>query len=349
MAVGFPVKVDYETGDVLTADNMSSLSGTVNLLESAQYAAGKNKIINGDFGIWQRGTTLTTPAGSTYLADRWLIGYDGTAPTASVYDRQTFTLGTAPVAGYESNYFARTTVTTKGSNTRTGLAQRVESVRTFAGQTVTFSFYAKADTTRTGAIQVIQSFGSGGSANVTVVDSAISLTASWQRFTATISIPSITGKTIGAGEYLTFIVNHNSANGYYLDLWGAQAEAGSTASPFQTATGTIQGELAACQRYYYRQTGTNNTPFPFGMAASSVAFRLLFAYKQSMRIAPTSIDFSGLQIVDTVAGYAVSNLVITSAGTDFADLTATAVGLTAQRAGWINGSGTCYIGLSAEL
>jgi hypothetical protein len=283
MAVGFPTKVDYNTGDVLSAQNMNDLSGTVNLLESAQYAAGKNKIINGDFGIWQRGTTLTTPAGSTYLADRWLIGYDGTAPTASVYDQQTFTLGTAPVAGYESNYFARTTVTTKGSNTRTGLAQRVESVRTFAGQTVTFSFYAKADTTRTGAIQVIQSFGSGGSANVTVVDSAISLTDSWQRFTATISIPSIAGKTIGAGDYLTFIVYHNSANGSYLDLWGAQAEAGSTASPFQTATGTIQGELAACQRYYQSIQGSMAT----GVLSSSTAGYVTYNMPVVMRTTPT--------------------------------------------------------------
>ena len=53
MAVGFPVKDDYVTGEVLTASDMNDLSGTLNTIQSVEYAAGKNKIINGDFGIWQ--------------------------------------------------------------------------------------------------------------------------------------------------------------------------------------------------------------------------------------------------------------------------------------------------------
>jgi hypothetical protein len=43
------------------------------------FLAGKNKIINGDFGIWQRGTSLsvTTNAGA-FLADRFLLNFAGT-------------------------------------------------------------------------------------------------------------------------------------------------------------------------------------------------------------------------------------------------------------------------------
>ena len=74
MAVGFPTKVDFLTGDVLTATNMNDLGGTVNLLTSAyESAAGVNKIINGDFGVWQRGTSFAPGAGQIYTADRFLF------------------------------------------------------------------------------------------------------------------------------------------------------------------------------------------------------------------------------------------------------------------------------------
>jgi hypothetical protein len=171
------------------------------------YFAGKNKIINGDMNIWQRGTTVTDPAGGTFLADRFYISYDGTAPTSRTYSQQTFALGTAPVAGYEGKFFARVAVTTKGSNTRTGLIQSMESVRTFAGQTVTISFWAKCDSARTGSIVVIQNFGTGGSpsSSVTVTDSAVSYSSSWARYSLTVAIPSIAGKTLGTAgnDYLS--------------------------------------------------------------------------------------------------------------------------------------------------
>ena len=59
--------------------------------------AGKNKIINGDFRIWQRGTSLTyTSSGLNYLPDRFFSWTIGTL-NATV-SQQVFAAGTAPVA-----------------------------------------------------------------------------------------------------------------------------------------------------------------------------------------------------------------------------------------------------------
>jgi len=71
MAAGFPVKENYATGDVLTATNMNDLSGTVNLLSGTRLASGKNAFINGNFGVWQRGTSVSVAASATatYTSD----------------------------------------------------------------------------------------------------------------------------------------------------------------------------------------------------------------------------------------------------------------------------------------
>jgi hypothetical protein len=72
------------------------------------FLAGKNKIINGDFAINQRGFT-TTSTNSIYTYDRFftVIGGDGTA----TFSAQTFSPGTAPVAGYEAANFMRIVTT----------------------------------------------------------------------------------------------------------------------------------------------------------------------------------------------------------------------------------------------
>jgi hypothetical protein len=263
--------------------------------------AGKNKFINGDFAINQRAFTSTTSS-NTYGFDRWKSLQAG---GTSTYSAQTFTVGSAPVAGYEARNYAR--IVTSGQSAVSDYStfdQAIESVRTFAGQTVTVSFWAKAGTgTPKIAVSASQNFGTGGSPSSVVITygGQATLSTSWARYSITMAIPSISGKTLGttAGtdslEMLFWVSagsNYNAFTGSLgiqnntFDFWGAQIEYGSKATPFQTASGgSPQAELAMCQRYYqasglqsYYTTGSvNNTT------------DTVFAYQliQTMRVSPT--------------------------------------------------------------
>jgi hypothetical protein len=268
-------------GESLFPDSSTSTG----LRWQSTFAAGRNKILNSDFSIWQRGTSFSATGSSTYTADRWTVNAFGGTTTVS---RQTFTPGTAPVAGYEGSYFLRFA----SSATFADLIQKVEDVRTFAGQTVTISFWAKAASSLTLTPTLSQEFGSGGSGAVDTAGTAASVTTSWTRFTATVAVPSISGKTIGTGSslWLYFLSSTLNTN---IDIWGVQLEAGSVATAFQTATGTIQGELAACQRYYYLHA--SGTALSIGNAGyySATQVNGMVQFPVSMRIAPSLVATTG--------------------------------------------------------
>ena len=344
-------------GETLVADS----STTTGLRYQGNYAAGKNKIINGDFGIWQRGTSFSPPALDSFVADRFRTYLEGSGTTRAI-TRQTFTPGTAPVAGYEGQYFLRYAQTV-GPSAAIGnnlIWQNIEDVRTFAGQTVTFSFWAKAAaTTVLDSIYAYQVFGTGGSpssAVQTVMASSVSIGTSWTRYSYTVAIPSISGKTIGTNNdsFIGFRLNFPLGAGatFTVDTWGWQAEIGNTATAFQTATGTIQGELAACQRYYFRNTANaDEILINYAFAASSGFANGQIQYPVTMRVVPTAIETSNIKFVN----YAGSSFTMSSIGFNERSASAGQVygsvsGATAGHTGKVMGSATgAYVGISAEL
>jgi hypothetical protein len=122
-------------GETLVADSSTSTG----LRYQSNFAAGKNCIINGAFNVWQRGTSFSNPANGAYTSDRFLLSYDGSGSTRTI-SQQAFTPGTAPAAGYESQYFWRANQTVAGTATYFDIRQSIENVTTFAGQTITISF-----------------------------------------------------------------------------------------------------------------------------------------------------------------------------------------------------------------
>ena len=324
----------------------------------APFLAGKNKIINGDFSIWQRGTSFTITA-DAYTADRWVNQVNGTG-TRTV-SQQTFTAGTAPVAGYEGNYFLRMACTATGTASYFNCKQRIEDVRTFAGQTITISFWAKAGASLSSAFfGVTQTFGSGGSANLDTAGSNMTFTTSWTRYTQTLTLPSIAGKTIGAGSSLEVVVSFGGQTFASFDIWGVQLEAGSVATPFTTATGTLSGELAACQRYYWQtawNTSGATTIMVSGIGISSTTVAQAYcAHPVTMRAIPSASlnGTSNLVFYNGVGGgttYAISAITAQSSTTIAGTLNFTTSGTTTNviynLLALTGGYG--YIAFSAEL
>jgi hypothetical protein len=222
----------------------------------------RNYIINGNFDIWQRGTSLGSGSGVRVLADRWINSSVSTY-TAS---RQTFSLGQTDVPN-EPTYFHRKVVTSSsGAADFTQLLQFIEDVRTLAGKTATLSFWAKADATKNIALELQQGFGTGGSpsTNVPTYLGQVTLTTTWQKFTVTTTVPSISGKTLGTdGPHTSFLrltfwleagSDFNARTGSLgnqsgtFDFAQVQLEEGPIARPFQVKS--LAEELRDCQRYY---------------------------------------------------------------------------------------------------
>jgi hypothetical protein len=221
----------------------------------------RNKLINGGFDVWQRATTQST---SGYGSDdRWSNQNTGSTKTNSGHF---FTNGQTEVPG-NPKYFCRTVVSSvAGAANYVAKKQRIEDVRTLSGKTATLSFWAKADASQSISVSFKQHFGTGGSpsADVTGIGiTKIALTTSWQKYTVTVNIPSITGKTLGTDKHALYVAIWFDAGSNYnaftdtlghqsgtFDLAQVQLEEGSVATAFEDRPFGL--ELQLCQRYYER-------------------------------------------------------------------------------------------------
>ena len=348
-------------GETLVADSSTSTG----LRYQGSMAGGKNAIINGGFDIWQRGTTTTgaTSSANGYAADRWQIYRAGYAAGATLTRQATGDTTNLPFI----QYCAR--VQRDSGNTSTAsynLSQNLESSMSipYAGKTFVLSFYARAGANYSAAssnLRAIITNGTGTDQNGTtgagytgsnqVIYQNVTLTTTWQRFSITATMPTNATEFLANFE-ATPVGTAGAAD--YFEVTGVQVEVGSVATQFSRAGGTIQGELAACQRYYWRFGGDNvNQVYATGLATGTTTAAIVMPNPVPMRIAPTSIDFSTLQLTDYSSyANALTGLTITAAGRNASRLDVSGCsGLTATRIVAINSaaSSSGYVGLSAEL
>jgi hypothetical protein len=246
------------------------------------------------------------------------------------------------------------------------IGQSIEIINSipYAGKTVTLSFYARkgADYGNNTIVAELKS-GTGSSdsngiyntytGQATVITQSVTLTTTWQRFTYSAAVGATATQLA-----LAFTSNHPSTSGAadYYEITGVQLEVGSVATPFKTYAGTIQGELSAAQRYYYRTVvGGNESVYSAGgTGQSSTATAFFVPLPVPMRITPASLDFSTLQAADfSNAPTALSNLTLNAnnSSRQIATVNGTsASGITQYRPYVLQSTNTNgYVGFSAEL
>ena len=339
-------------GETLVADSSTSTG----LRWQGDYAAGKNKILNSNCSIWQRGTSISVGAASyTYTADRFKVYSANTSTTVS---RDT----SAPTGFNYSLKLQRPNGNT-GTNSL-GVNQIIESINTtdLKGQYVTFSFWIKKGAnysggnitatilTGTGTDQGGDPYSWTGLGTV-VNDASYSPTTSFVRVNYSGTVPTTVNEIAISISYTpTGTAGADDA----LYVTGIQLEAGAMTA-FQTATGTIQGELAACQRYYYRQGGVSTEQIlASGFGYNSTTSYYFLAPPVTMRKEPSVVDFASLANWDGVTTGVLTNISIDSAltSTSYIFLAGTfPSGGTQYRpqALFTNSTLNGYLGISAEL
>ena len=212
----------------------------------------RNKLINGNFDIWQRGTTFTNPANLAYLADRWTLSHS--AGTRVISQQPLFGQTNPPD---NPIYFLRWQQTTSSPTAHT-LAQKIESVQTLANKQITLSFYAKANSSINVSVNCIQYFGSGGSPIASAGTSTINVTTTWQKYTVNFTTSPLTGKILGTNDSLDVLFSLPIGSTFTFDITQVQLEEGSVATPFEQRP--IGTELALCQRYYEKSYPVSIAP-----------------------------------------------------------------------------------------
>lgn len=313
--------------DSIEAD-ITSLNSSVDLVEASvnqippRLESFRNKIINGDMRIAQRGTSFSTNNGRNFGVDRF-------ACNASTNTTITFSQSTDAPSGFTNSLLA--TVTSANSSRTAGdtnyILQGIEGYNiadlnfgTLSAKNFTFSFYVKSSLTG--------SFGVGFSSNnndrVYHTNYTINSANTWEHKTIQVSGPTsgtwLTNNGLGLmviwdlGLGTNFESNTtnvwDSNNDYRRStdvnlslnagatfyITGVQLEEGPIATPFEHRPLSV--ELAMCQRYFQKSynlnipigtpTGTGNSGYvEWNWGAMSAWGTVQIPFRQSMRVSPT--------------------------------------------------------------
>jgi hypothetical protein len=346
--------VSTESGATIVADSAATTGLRYQPTKSTQQA-----ILNGSFDVWQRGTSFTTT--SIYCADRWFTYLP--SGSGATWSRQS--------GSGEFQYvmrLARNNGTTNTASISINQPVAIEEATQFAGKTVTLSFYAKAGanfSAASSAISISLYSGTGSSdvnralsaytGDATVLNTTQVINTTLTRYSFTFTLGS---SVTQFSPFFGFTPVGTAGANDWFEITGVQLEVGSVATTFRRAGGTLQGELAACQRYYYRIGGSSAYEyFASGPADSTTKAVAWVQFPVTMRTNPTTLDYSTLMLQNNGGGtiYSVTSATIypgtASSKATFGVYATVASGLTQGTIYGLfaNNSTSAYVGFSAEL
>jgi hypothetical protein len=299
----------------ITTDELAAGAALNNAPNSVGF---RNRIINGDMRIAQRGTSATPTAGGYFTIDRWRFGQ--AASYAASLTPTISQSSTAPVGFTNSFLYTNGTGAAPTSTQLISIDQYIEGLNctdlgfgTANAATVTVSFWVRASVTGTYSVALTNS----SIDRSYVATYTISAADTWEYKTLTIAgdtsgtwlttngtgilvrFPLGAGSnfqtTAGAwqaGNYYTTSATTNltATTGATFYITGVQLEVGSVATPFERRP--FGAELALCQRYYQRITDWQAS----GNFETTTAFILYAGFPVNMRSAPTVLRNSTVSV-----------------------------------------------------
>ena len=260
-ATGLPLSTGV-TGSLPTA-----------LLANAGSELGmRNRVINGNMQVAQRGTSFSGSPFNGYTLDRWRLDRTGSGST-TVTRTASFSYGGAYVVNVSGSY---------GVGQYQDFKQRIEFLNCadLVGKTVTLSFIASGSTTA-GSVEhsVFLNYANSSddfSSVTTISSSSVAITNTATAFSITFS-----NLPVGAanGLEVLFRSTQSVATGTItLSLGGVQLEQGDNATPIEYVD--VSTQQARCQRYFiassfYLARYINGAQtFPVGTLFNKVTSRL---------------------------------------------------------------------------
>jgi hypothetical protein len=274
-------------GEILVADSSTSTGLRY------QTAYNGNQIIGGGFDNWQRGTSFTS--GAVYSADRWYLN--------AVAGTTTVSRDTDVPTGLAGNYSIKQLTAAGSSFAQWSTPLETATVLPLQGRAVVLSYYMKKNATWSNNFSpnIYYSNSTDALASQSTAVTIVNVveptpTTSWARYYSTFTVPSD-----AKGLLIQFNPSVVQASGAQLNMAGVQLEIGSVPTSFKRAGGTIQGELAACQRYYYLHAAGSNGSICNFLYFNATTVTAMMSFPVAMRTAPTLSSTTGSQfyVVET--------------------------------------------------